>query len=456
MNRIVISILLIAAPFLGMAQNAIQKNGFGINQDFHDYNVRLLDNKITSFDSSLSQSLRISYNRYLGRSWSFSAGITNGFLLNQTEENKLIRKSYLFGGDLDLILTLNNGRFFPLESTVAPYLSFGYNFNYLSAYKDIGITPMVISNEYGFGTYVRLGAKSKLHIGAALNQQLNGDFDTHMQYRLGFAQSIGKSSKPPVKPEEQRDYDNDGIADVDDNCPTLPGISAKGGCPESWAESGENHLLSDSVLAMIESLEQSIQKLKTDLYFLDNNQIVEVKCDPESGDIIGASNKTEKHIEKKNPTENTEKQNPKTDDGSKGNVSQKTAEDDNRDTQKKDPIESATSDKKQPGANNPDAQKTDTQKTDAQKTDVTSPLVKYKTDSEVNAYYVIAISTMDKALAERSAAIISKDYQIVKILPQPNGFYRVGIYATKTKTEALKILNYAKGHGIPSGWIAYE
>jgi len=52
--------------------------------------------------------------------------------------------------------------------------------------------------------------------------------------------------------------------------------------------------------------------------------------------------------------------------------------------------------------------------------------------------------------------MIARDYQIVKILPQPNGFYRVGIYATKTKSEAVKILDYAKGHGIPSGWIAFE
>lgn len=87
---------------------------------------------------------------------------------------------------------------------------------------------------------------------------------------------------------------------------------------------------------------------------------------------------------------------------------------------------------------------------------VTDPLVKYKSDQDVVSYYVIAISTKDRALAERSAAMISKDYQIVKVLPQPNGFYRVGIYATKTKSEALKILDYAKAHGIPSGWIAFE
>ena len=83
-------------------------------------------------------------------------------------------------------------------------------------------------------------------------------------------------------------------------------------------------------------------------------------------------------------------------------------------------------------------------------------MVKYKANGEAMSYYVIAISTKDQALAERSAALIANDFQVVKVLPQPNGFYRVGIYATKSKEEALKILEYAKGHGIPSGWIAYE
>lgn len=451
MKRFIILSLLFVSPFLGFSQQENYKNGFGINQDFHDYNVRLLDNKITSFDSSLSQSIRISYNRYLGRSWGFSAGITNGFLLNQTEENTLIRKSYLFGGDIDLILNLNNGRFFPVQSSVAPYLSFGYNFNYLSAYKTIGITPMVISNEYGFGFNVKLGPKSKIQVGAALNQQLNGDFDTHMQYRLGFAQSIGKEKEPTKTPTKPLDYDNDGIADVDDNCPTLPGISAKGGCPESWAESGGNPILTDSMLAMIDALEQSILKLQTDVANLSLNQIVEVQCDPTTGEIIDnkggvvQQKPNEDQIDNKEDPEKTKNQTkpiviqedePKDNGGDK--VSPPTIDPNKTNPPKDDPV----TDKK-------------TVVADGGST-VTDPLVKYKSDQDVVSYYVIAISTKDRALAERSAAMISKDYQIVKVLPQPNGFYRVGIYATKTKSEALKILDYAKAHGIPSGWIAFE
>lgn len=432
MKRFVIPTLLLVVPFLGWTQQTVYKNGFGINQDFHDYNVRLLDNKITSFDSSLSQSLRISYNRYLGRSWSFAVGVTNGFLLNQTEENKLIRKSYLFGGDIDLMLTLNNGRFFPVESVIAPYLSFGYNFNYLSAYKDLNITPMVISNEYGFGANVRLGPKSKIQIGAALNQQLNGDFDTHVQYRLGFAQSIGKEQEIDRKPTKPLDYDNDGIADVDDNCPTLPGISANGGCPESWAESVGNKVLSDSMIAMIESLEQTIAGLQAEIEALSKNKVVRVQTDSSNGDT-----KDSKPVVTTSTTKQPDEQTDK-----KKDTSDQTNKDDSQG--QKDVGETVQTSGDKSG------------KTDPTETSDTEPMVSYKSENDVSSYYVIAISTKDKSLAERSAAMIAKDYQIVKILPQPNGYYRVGIYATKTKSEALKILEYAKSHGIPSGWIAFE
>jgi len=421
---------------MGLTQTASHKNGFGINQDFHDYNVRLLDNKITSFDSSLSQSLRISYNRYLGRSWSLSVGVTNGFLLNQTEENKLIRKSYLFGGDIDLMLTLNNSRFFPVDSRIAPYLSFGYNFNYLDAYKDLGITPMVISNEYGFGTYIKLGSKSKLQVGAALNQQLNGDFDTHMQYRLGFAQTIGKESKRPVVPKEDMNYDKDGIADANDKCPTLPGIPTNAGYPEDWSDGG-NLVLNDSVMALIDDLEQSILKLKSDIYNLSNNQVVEVVCQSGTGEIVQANKTKTNHTPDGDPTNNKDEDTQK---------DPKNKVDDDKPTTKKNeskPVVVADT-------------KPKTTKTEEPKSVPSSPMVKYKANGEAMSYYVIAISTKDQALAERSAALIANDFQVVKVLPQPNGFYRVGIYATKSKEEALKILEYAKGHGIPSGWIAYE
>ena len=75
---------------------------------------------------------------------------------------------------------------------------------------------------------------------------------------------------------------------------------------------------------------------------------------------------------------------------------------------------------------------------------------------EGNSYYVVAISTLQLSLAKDMARTLAQDYPIVEILPQSNGFYRVGIYATRSRSEALKILEYAKTHGITMAWLSFE
>lgn len=463
--------LVLCLPFLVQGQNARLKNGFGINQDFHDYNVRLLDKKITSFDSSLSQSLRVSYSRYLSRTWGVSTGLTNGFLLNQTQENRLVRKSYIFGGDIDLIMKLNNGTFFKQDALIAPYLSFGYNINYLTAYNRLGLAPLVVSNEYGIGFNLRLGPKSMINIMGALDQQLNGDFDTHVQYRLGFAQAIGKEEEKKPEPETTPiDYDKDGIADVDDNCPTIPGISAMGGCPENWAESGEDAQMQDSMLARLDEIDEMLLALESELEGLKEHKVVEVECleddsqRPEVKHVDNSEDNQEKPVIKDEPTPVVEI--PKSE--GEEEISSTEKEDKTPPTTEGGNVEKPNPDKSTPkqgenakeGIEDQIVAKTGNevgkQGVEENETPGFDPLTGYKSGTDKPAYYVVAISTKDSKLAERAAAMISQDYPIVKILPQPNGYYRVGVYATKTKSEALKVLDYAKSHGIPSGWIAYE
>lgn len=450
------------------AQNSEFKNGFGINQDFHDYNVRLLDRKLTSFDSSLSQSIRVSYTRYLSRTWAVSTGFSNGFLLNQTEENRLIRKSYMFGGDIDLLFKLNNGTLLKSDAAVAPYLSFGYNFNYLTAHKKIGLAPLMVSNEYGLGFNIRLGSKSSIQAMLALDQQLNGDFDTHMQYRLGFAQSISRSkeTEKPKKEEKPLDYDNDGIADADDNCPTLPGVSANNGCPENWAESGENKYYRDSMLARLDELDQMILELMTDVHRLSQDRIVEVECKEDEGSSSGKSVVTQKEpaTEKKEVAENNTKEKKagekhedavdKTETDSKKDTGKEEVarKDDNvapDQTRKDDPKAKDEIVRSKPNPDQPQQKEVGT-------SDGLDPMADYVRESGPKAYYVVVISTKDMDLARRTADLVSNDYPVVKILSQPNGYNRVGIYATKSKGEALKVLEYVKNHGVPSAWISYE
>ncbi len=428
----------------GSAQNAQFRNGFGINQDFHDYNVKLLDNKLTSFDSSLSQSIRISYNRYLSKTWGLALGLTNGFLLNQTEENRLIRKSYIIGTDVDLMMKLNNGTFFRPEARLAPYFLFGYNFNYLTAHRNLDLNPLIISNEYGLGFNIRLGQRSSINVLAALDQQLNGDFDTHMQYRLGFSQAIGKRSPDaPVKPTKQRDYDGDGIADALDKCPTLVGLDSNNGCPEGYVD---QETWRDSIERKLAALDTTLLALHHEIAVLSEHKVVEVTYIGEPvAQVDQPVDEAEKPVTaKKDPIE---EKLPTNDDTSKGEAVKKT------NVVKADPK------KDEPAVGDKPIVKTEP-KTSPTQPDVSGGSERrapeYRKPEHPKAYYVVAISTKDKSIAERSANLIAKDYSLVRILPQPNGFYRVGIYSGNSRQNALKLLDYVKKHGIPSGWIAFE
>ncbi|MFT4521745.1 MAG: hypothetical protein ACI8ZN_000682 [Bacteroidia bacterium] len=419
---------------ISLAQNGSLKSGFGINQDYHDFNVRLLDNKITSFDSSLSMSTRLYYAKYLNRLWEFNVGLSNGFLLNQSENNILVKKTYVFGMDVDILYKFNNGKLLPEDAPIAPYLSFGYNVNYLQAYKQAGLNPMTIGNEYGVGFKIGLGPKSKINVAVALDQQLNGDFDTHIQYRLGFAQGIGESSEPNKPENEIKDYDNDGIADVDDDCPTVAGIDAMGGCPENWAESGK--VMDDSLLAQIETMEAELQTLKSDLENLKSTgQIIEIACTDE---MVQRKFNNNSNVNAKDEVANTET-NPDA-----GNVESNPGTTDEIESTRKEKDNISVS-RAAPGNTN--------QSTPSSTS--TSIASLYQKDMGLG-FYVVAISTIDQDLAERAAQVLARDYPIVRILPQDNGFYRVGAYATRTKSEALSILDYAKSHGIPSGWLSFE
>jgi len=428
--RKLIVILFVTTSLYAQGQDAIRKNGFGINQDYNDYNVKLTDRKFTSFDSSLSNTIRISYGRYLNRNWEFNAGLANGFILNQKQGDHFIKKSYNLGIDFDIIFKINNGVFIPQDARIGPYLSFGYNLNYLKAFKDVGLSPYTLGNEYGVGMKIRLGSRSYINLHTALDQQLSGDFDTHMQYRIGFNQSIGKRSEESVPvPEDQKDYDGDGIADIDDNCPTIVGIDSNFGCPVDWVSTATFKGEQDSLLLKLDKLELEIASL---LNVIDSLQsegpIVQVEYAKVDSTISDKSGVGEDKTIPKSDTTLTK---------STDVVIAKTKPDDGIE---KDPGKQPT-----------------TKTTPVVPETAVAVIKEYYDRSEIGVgYYVVAISTKDVSLAERIAVLLDKDYPIVKVLPQANGFYRVGIYATKTRSEAISILEYAKLHGVPSGWLTQE
>jgi hypothetical protein len=398
-KALIISFLFITTSVLG--QNQDNRLSLHLSQNLRDYNISILSKKYASFDSSLSQTYRAGIQYYLSRQWALAAGLNNGFLLNQYQENQLVKKSFLTGVDIDIQYKLNNGKRIKEDALIAPFFSFGYDVSYMHQYRQFKLSPWRVANSYGVGANINLSKANAIVIQTQLNQQLGGDFVTNMNYRLGYAYTFGTRKTEELPPKlKAPDRDNDGVADADDQCPDEMGFAKYAGCnPSVYADT--------NLRIAYDSLKNEVYLIKTELDSM-RFALVDIKVILEE---YVASEKKSGTIQ-----ETPQKEEPK-------------------------PAVPAVV----------VAPKKETPVAPAPKKEVV-------TNKQVdgNAYYVVAISTLQLSLAKEMAKTLAQDYPIVEILPQSNGFYRVGIYATRTRSEALKILDYAKTHGISMAWLSFE
>ena len=91
--RFKLLLFLISVPVFLFSQGTY-KRSLSFQQDFHDYGINVLDGKLVNFDSTLSQTFRVGYNRMVFNSVVFSAGISNGFLWNDRLETTKLSKNY--------------------------------------------------------------------------------------------------------------------------------------------------------------------------------------------------------------------------------------------------------------------------------------------------------------------------------------------------------------------------
>ncbi len=392
-NALILSFLIVSN--WGSAQNQQDRLSLHLSQNLRDYNISLLSNKLTSFDSALSQTYRAGIQYYLSRQWALTAGLNNGFLLNQYQENQLVKKTFLTGVDIDVHFKFNNGKRLKEDAFIAPFVSFGYDMSYMYQNRKLQLSPWRVSNSYGFGVNLNLSKANSIVIQTQLNQQLGGDFITNMNYRLGYAYTFGAKKFEEDKPKQKApDRDNDGVADLDDKCPDIMGFAKYAGCnPSEYADT---------------NLKIAYDSLKNEVYIIRN------ELDSMRGALVDIRTMLAQYVEseKKRGTIKTEVP-PKE-------------------------VKNVEEVPVKPKNELPKTEEVENKKVDG------------------SAFYVIAISTMQLSLAKDMAKTLSQDYPIVDILPQSNGFYRVGIYATRTRSEALKILDYAKTHGITMAWLSFE
>ena len=71
------------------------------------------------------------------------------------------------------------------------------------------------------------------------------------------------------------------------------------------------------------------------------------------------------------------------------------------------------------------------------------------------SYYVVTISALNEHLAISEAIKIKAKYPKVKIIAQPNGFFRTAIYSGTDKQGAIKLLETVTENGTKQAWVAF-
>ncbi len=399
------TVALLLAQLTLFAQDSERKHSIGLYQNFTDYNVQLLDGNWTTFDSSFSHSTRIAYQRLISPTWMFNIGVSNGFILGQSIDDEYVEKAFATGVDGQIILRLNNGRIIKQEALVGPFLSFGYQADYINKYKEMGNSPWSTHSMYGLGVNIPLSNRTHIQLQSSINQKLGDDFNTSLQYRMGITQSLGRLEDKPALSDPNLDSDGDGIADKDDMCPGRFGVAEKNGCPIKNNPIRVNPHREDSLIHLNNLKKSKILSLEQELDDLQKKYAA-ITSDTKASDTVYV-----------------------------------------QDTLKDLEIESLKSQL--------DSLLTVNKRLKSL-TPTEIPKAKTPADrtlSEDQNFYVVTISAVSKAGAEEWLVEMRKEFSSSIIIPQADGLYRVGVFAGKDIKHANNLLKRAKEVGFETAWL---
>ncbi len=200
--RIVVYFLLIAWP-LQLLSQGIRNQFISLQQDFHDHGIDLLDKNLVNFDSTLTQTTRIGFNKYLGRKSFISVGASKGQMWTPNLENKFASKINTLGFDATLVLKTRALRINVRKPFLSPNFSFGYHYWHSSKIEESSRIPNYYALRYAIGLEMALKNNTSVFVWSAINQQLNGSFETHAVHSIGVSRGVQVSkSKVPIETKQ--------------------------------------------------------------------------------------------------------------------------------------------------------------------------------------------------------------------------------------------------------------
>ncbi|MBK9328826.1 MAG: OmpA family protein [Sphingobacteriales bacterium] len=217
------------------SNSAVGNNRFsiGIGMEIADYYSPALK-KLSTFKHPVKFGPRIT--AWYNPNSSVAVGLEVGTHVFSGKEDPTLPAintyNLLFAGVL--AYKFNNGYILKEDAAVSPYI-------FAKLQGSWAETPATRESVIGFGIPVGLGVNFKIADNVALN--VNGGYNfaiknnnDHIFFGLGVMADLGKGKKkeePAPVVEKPLDTDGDGIIDLDDACPTVPGLAEFNGCPDT-------------------------------------------------------------------------------------------------------------------------------------------------------------------------------------------------------------------------------
>ncbi len=230
------SICLLGSIGSTWAQTSQYKNAITYKFVLNDYNT-LDKNHQKEYSNSAFKHVNfageVGYFRYLNKNFNVGLPVRVGSMdayhkINDTLQARLYPSEFYAGGDLMGVFKFNNDQILKENATVAPYLTAGLGFVYMS--KRDGKFDMQIP--VGAGVNIKLNPQLYLQAQAEYRQSLVIN-KSNLNFTGGLVWLFGKSDEDKTKTDPQlEDTDKDGVINKNDDCPTVAGTARTNGCPD--------------------------------------------------------------------------------------------------------------------------------------------------------------------------------------------------------------------------------
>lgn len=222
-TAIVIWLLSIMSTDL-QAQYFNYQQGLNARKTFYDFNS-FRDKDVAAF-RDFQNGFELAYVRNFPHQLSVIFPVGAGIYRDSINPN-LKSAFYTFGAQAQLHLKKD-------FEWVNPYLTGGVNF-LLPKSKDFAVqVPLGIGLMFKLHPQVYFNVQSDYRLAVA-------NWEGHLQHQFGFVYLFGNNkSRPQADTTSSIDSDKDGVPDVQDLCPNIPGLLRFAGCPDSDGDGVED------------------------------------------------------------------------------------------------------------------------------------------------------------------------------------------------------------------------